>query len=401
MKLSVTRGKAKRLQSNQYHQICRVKIPRIEALDLLAFSLVSGRITRHKSIPNLADTDDHSILQSPSAPNLDLNKIRSILKNPIGKPRSIINRRQSMPARVVFSESVTEYEIPRNETSQGHQEIVDLLDSIEQPSQQIENGSISEILSGSQPNVETTVALNQNEGSFDAVTPPTASNIGSNIESNDEIMSEVQNMAGSTVDEPSSAAQNMVNSPTTPNDSHSNNEQIANGSTQTVQSGSIPKDESMVTPNQNEGSFDAFTPPAASNIGSNESNDLIISGCPNEGSSVAIAAKNNSTNDLNVSTQSKKSTVPDLIPIKTNVGVKHLRVVKIIRPKKPVPALMPIASVVNQSKLNVIAASFVNKKTPSQVIPIDKTQPKKSSPVASSSCNIPSDSTNIGDVVEN
>lgn len=98
---SVTRSKTRFLNCKRYNTICHVKIQRNSKLDGLAFTQPARRLARIRSVPNMAQSVP-MVLPRQQTPNIDLTKIRSILKNPIGKPRAIFARRKSMPARVSF-----------------------------------------------------------------------------------------------------------------------------------------------------------------------------------------------------------------------------------------------------------------------------------------------------------
>lgn len=109
----VTRSQRKFLASKGYNQACRIRIHRIGKLDKLAFSRPKARrLVRTRSAQNLTQISPQNTRQQASsnlaqnsprnarqrAP-IDMAKIRSILKNPIGKPQSIIARRATVPDR--------------------------------------------------------------------------------------------------------------------------------------------------------------------------------------------------------------------------------------------------------------------------------------------------------------
>lgn len=88
------------MMNDGFNQKCRVLVPRIADLDAMVFSKPPDiPILRHKSMPNLGEIDTSSTQMNQT---IDMAKIRSILKNPKGKPRSVINRRVSTNARVTF-----------------------------------------------------------------------------------------------------------------------------------------------------------------------------------------------------------------------------------------------------------------------------------------------------------
>lgn len=101
-----TRSKSKSLAANGYNNPCHVKIHRIGRLYKLAMLLPTKKIlTRRQSAPNLASNSTQNIrmAQSPhQQPVIDMAKIRSILKNPVGKPRTIIGRRNTVHSHVRF-----------------------------------------------------------------------------------------------------------------------------------------------------------------------------------------------------------------------------------------------------------------------------------------------------------
>lgn len=84
-------------------RICKVRIPRNNPLDRIAFAKPGKRIQRTRSVQNLQSDSPPSNISRPIVAQLDISKIRSILLNPIGKPRRIsFGRRKSMPSRVTF-----------------------------------------------------------------------------------------------------------------------------------------------------------------------------------------------------------------------------------------------------------------------------------------------------------
>lgn len=78
-------------------KICKVIIPRNIGLDKIALEQPGRRLQRSQSVQNL------SPVSTTIRPQLDLPKIRSILVNPIGKPRRIsFGRRKSISGRIQF-----------------------------------------------------------------------------------------------------------------------------------------------------------------------------------------------------------------------------------------------------------------------------------------------------------
>lgn len=101
---SVTRSKRNTLNSFQYTRPIRVQIHRRAKLDELAISKKYGRkMRRFQSAPDLS-TNQPTSAQTPAqvsaqtaSPLIDMSKVRSILKQPLDKAKSIFIRRKSMP----------------------------------------------------------------------------------------------------------------------------------------------------------------------------------------------------------------------------------------------------------------------------------------------------------------
>lgn len=86
----------KLLKAKHYDKAGRVKIIRNKALEKLAMNRPkAARIRRHRSLGNVMQLD------SPQTPtSLNFGQIRSILKQPKDKPRNLLARRMSMPAKM-------------------------------------------------------------------------------------------------------------------------------------------------------------------------------------------------------------------------------------------------------------------------------------------------------------
>lgn len=117
----VTRSTSKYLQRSQYDRPCKIEIPLNETLNQVARSL--RPLHRQLSVGNLAQVDSPQVSPPrPAVPKFDIAKIRSILKNPIGKPKSIIGRRKSMGARVNFQH----VDVVARQTSEDVADLIDL-----------------------------------------------------------------------------------------------------------------------------------------------------------------------------------------------------------------------------------------------------------------------------------
>lgn len=103
------------MRNNQY-ATCSIEISRNVELDKFAFDQPGRRISRARSVQNEMPLPE--IAEAPRRPLLDMQKIRSILKNPIDKPRSIFLRRNSMSA-VRFTDNANDIAAPVSSAQTG------------------------------------------------------------------------------------------------------------------------------------------------------------------------------------------------------------------------------------------------------------------------------------------
>lgn len=87
-------------------RLCKVRIPRNNALDKIAIVRPGKKMQRTRSVSNLQSGSPTSNISRPIVAQLDMSKIRSILSNPTDKPRCIsFGRRKSLPSHVTFNVS--------------------------------------------------------------------------------------------------------------------------------------------------------------------------------------------------------------------------------------------------------------------------------------------------------
>lgn len=121
---------------NERYTPCHVKIPRNISLDKLALSKPGRRIQRCQSMPRNKPVSPEAST-SQSNPVINMQKVRSILKNPIDKPRGLLARRKSMTARVEFTQpEIRFFDVEAeadNNTTQNDEETVNVVSTSDEP----------------------------------------------------------------------------------------------------------------------------------------------------------------------------------------------------------------------------------------------------------------------------